>query len=138
MQFNVEKQAKIHFNNIYKLIGGILNKTDFITVDYLKEQYTTQKKKEDRFNALTTIPLIGKMIYNNHIHSFYDSNNILKVAQFMKKCKLSKIDKNIFELLKTNKEKYYTLYFKEDYEIEIKNLNIQNNAYDSLFPSDLN
>lgn len=138
MQFNVEKQAKIHFDNIYYLIDELLRKTDLIAKPYLKELYTKQKKQENRFNTLTTLPLIGNMIYNNHIHSSYNSDNILKVAQFMKKCKLTKIDRAIFEMLKSNKDNYYALYFQEDYEIEVKNLNIKHDAYDDLFSSETN
>jgi len=132
MDLNIEKQAKKHFDDIYDVINSLLNQTGSIDFSTLKSCYSKLKKVEDRQQFLNSFPLIRKMINKKNIDKPITSQNILKVAQFMKRCKVSQIDKTMFEFLKANKKTIYYFYFKEDYENEVININNQNDAYACL------
>ena len=138
MKYNIEEQALTNYNNLYIIIENLLKKNECIKFEDLKNYYYKLKKREQRQDGLSTLPIIGKMIKNNIFQSSLTSENILKIAQMMKRCRIGYIDNKFFDFLKTNKNHFYYLYFKDDYENEIITINYQNNAYDSLFPSNLN
>ena len=133
MNFDVKKQAKIHFDNVFSLIETLLENNECLDFKNLKELYLKLKKKEQQKDYLTSLPLIGKMINNKSLNDNVTSENILKVVSLMKRCKLGYIDKTFFIFLKSHKEGFYNLYFKEIYEGEVKVLNQQNIACDALF-----
>ena len=133
---NVKEEAKNRFNTVYHCVNRILGLQESFNLEYLQKYYLILLKNEAREQARINTPVIGKIYAQERINTYFTSDAILRVAQFMKRCGLSQIDKANFQELEDKKEKIYDKLFREDYENEVKVYNNKIDAKNCLFPAE--
>lgn len=131
---NVEEQARKRFNNVYNCIDTILRKRDCFDNISLQHIYNRLAKKEMRDKMLENMPGIGKIYANERVHTYFTSDAILRLAQFMNRCGIIEINYANVQELKDRKEEIYNNLFREDYENEVRVDNFKIDAKNCLFP----
>ena len=133
---NVEEEARKRFNNVYNCIDTILRKRDCFDNISLQHIYNRLVKKEMRDKMLENMPGIGKIYANERVHTYFTSDAILRVAQFMNRCRIIEINYANVQELKDRKEEIYDKYFREAYENELRAYNNKIDAHNCLFPEE--
>ena len=129
MIYNIEETAMCEYEQVLNYIKFLLTKNEKITKEFLQKHYFKLKKQEFRTLALGTIPLIKQMV----CFSPLNSRIMPKIAQIMKQLNASYIDKDVLEFLTSNKDNFYNLHCKENYEDEAKTEITKNKNLDCLF-----